>query len=72
MALELGGAIPDPRNLRPEPRESPDGGTADRKDELKSELNDLVCAGRLPLAEAQGAIATDWIAAYRRFLPGQE
>ena len=38
VALELGGAISDPRNLRPEPRESPDGGTADRKDELKSEL----------------------------------
>jgi hypothetical protein len=27
----------------------------------------LCAAGRVPLAEAQQAIAQDWIAAYRRF-----
>jgi hypothetical protein len=44
------------------------GWGADRKDELEWVLNRLVCAGRLPLHEAQRAIATDWIAAYRRYV----
>jgi hypothetical protein len=68
IPLELGGAPADPRNLWPEPRTSPDGWGADRKDELEFALNQLVCAGRLPLREAQRAIATDWIAAYRRYV----
>ena len=68
IPLELGGAPADPRNLWPEPRTSPDGWGADRKDELEFALNQLVCAGRLPLREAQRAMATDWIAAYRRYV----
>jgi len=28
----------------------------------------LVCAGRVPLVEAQRAMASDWIAAYGRFI----
>jgi hypothetical protein len=68
IPLGLGGAPADPRNLWPEPRTSPDGWGADRKDELEFALNQLVCAGRLPLREAQRAIATDWIAAYRRYV----
>jgi hypothetical protein len=31
----------------------------------------LVCSGRVPLAEAQEAIATDWTAAYNRFVVGK-
>ena len=68
VPLDLGGSPTDPRNLWPEPRDSPDGWSADRKDELEAELGRLVCEGRLPLAEAQRAIATNWIAAYRRFV----
>jgi hypothetical protein len=68
IPLGLGGAPSDPRNLWPELRTSPDGWGADRKDELEFALNQLVCAGRLPLREAQRAIATDWIAAYRRYV----
>src|SRR5437588_755269 len=64
----LGGAPSDPRNLWPEPRTSPDGWGADRKDEVEFALNQLVCSGRLPLREAQRAIATDWIAAYLRYV----
>ena len=70
VSLELGGAPDDPRNLWPEPRRSADGWDADRKDELEDALNRLVCSGRLPLVEAQRAIATDWIAAYRRYVGG--
>ena len=68
VPLELGGSPDDPRNLWPEPRAAADGWGADRKDELEGALNDLVCSGRLPLSEAQRAIAADWIAAYRRYV----
>jgi hypothetical protein len=68
IPLGLGGAPADPRNLWPEPRISPDGWGADRKDEVEFALNQLVYSGRLPLREAQRAIATNWIAAYRRYI----
>lgn len=68
VPLGLGGAPYDPGNLWPEPRNSPDGWDADRKNELEYALNRLVCRGRVPLAEAQRAIATNWIAAYQRFI----
>ncbi len=70
--LALGGAPFDPRNLWPEPREPADGWGADRKDELELVLNERVCSGQLSLAEAQRAIATDWIAAYRRYVSDTE
>ncbi len=38
------------------------------KDRLELRLLDLVCQGKLPLAEAQHAITTDWIAAYRTYV----
>jgi len=72
VPLDLGGSPTDPRNLWPEPRRAADGWDADRKDKLEYALNRLVCSGRVPLAEARGAIATDWIAAYRRYVPGAE
>ena len=68
VPLSLGGASDDVRNLWPEPWFPPDGWTADRKDELELALHRLVCAGRLPLATAQEAIARDWIRAYRHYL----
>jgi len=72
IPLGLGGAPSDPRNLWPEPRTPPDGWGADRKDELEFVLNQSVCSGRLLLREAQRAIATNWIAAYVRYVgPGR-
>ena len=68
VPLDLGGSPTDPRNLWPQPRRSDDGWDADRKDELEYALNRLVCSGQVPLAEAQRAIARDWIAAYRRYV----
>ena len=68
IPLGLGGAPFDPRNLWPEPRTPPDGWGADRKGELEFVLNRLVCSGRLSLQEAQRAIATNWIAAYLRYV----
>ena len=68
IPLDLGGAPDDQHNLWPQPRISPDGWNADRKDGLERVLKRLVCDGRLPLALAQRAIALDWTAAYRQFV----
>ena len=72
VPLELGGSPDDARNLWPEPRQPADGWDADLKDDLEGVLNGLVCTGRLSLAAAQQAIATDWEATYRRFMPAAE
>jgi hypothetical protein len=48
ISLELGGHPTDPRNLWPEPY--PRASVVDR---IENELNALVCAGRITLAEGQ-------------------
>jgi hypothetical protein len=57
VALELGGATNDPRNLWPEPGASPNP-----KDAVEYELNQKVCAGQMSLARAQRAIVANWVA----------
>ena len=37
------------------------------KDDLEDRLRDMVCEGSLDLEEAQKEIATDWIAAYKKY-----
>jgi hypothetical protein len=65
IPLELGGASDDTRNLWPQPR----GGqwSSSVKDTLENKLRALVCAGQRTLASAQQAIASNWIATYRRY-----
>jgi hypothetical protein len=63
VALELGGAPNDARNLWPEP-----GPVPNPKDSLENRLHRLVCAGQITLAAAQLAIAHDWVAASHRYL----
>ncbi len=58
VPLEVGGDPNDPRNLWIEPGASPNP-----KDGVESRLHELVCEGRVPLATAQEAIATDWTTA---------
>jgi hypothetical protein len=58
VPLELGGATNDPRNLWPQPGASPNP-----KDAVEDELRAAVCDGRLSLAQAQRAIAHDWVSA---------
>ena len=62
---ELGGAA-DIRNLWPEPY-STTLWNAHVKDQLEDRLHQLVCGGQLDLATAQHDIATDWIAAYKKY-----
>jgi hypothetical protein len=56
VSLELGGALNDPRNLWPEPGESPNP-----KDTVENALHRMVCSGEMPLGRAQRIIATRWI-----------
>jgi hypothetical protein len=71
VPLGLGGSPTDTRNLWPEPRVPADGWGADRKDELEAVLARLVCSRR-PLADAQRAIATNWLEAYTHYVPGKD
>ncbi len=64
ISLEIGGAPRDPRNLWPEPYAGVWG--AKKKDALENRLHRLVCAATITLADAQHAIATDWIVEYLR------
>ncbi|MGA2877694.1 MAG: zf-HC2 domain-containing protein [Bryobacteraceae bacterium] len=62
---ELGGAS-DIRNLWPEPYSSTEW-NARVKDALEQRLHQMVCDGQLDLATAQHDIATNWIAAYKKY-----
>jgi 5-methylcytosine-specific restriction endonuclease McrA len=65
ISLELGGSNAI-QNLWPEPYAGRWG--ARTKDLLENRLHDLVCSGQLPLRRAQHMEATNWIAAYRRYV----
>jgi hypothetical protein len=68
VALEIGGAPRDPRNLWPQPKDlmlpdrTPIGSSA--KDGLEDYLHSAVCAGVMPLGDAQRLMAGDWVAAW--------
>lgn len=64
ISLELGGSN-DASNLWPQSYLTKPW-NAHVKDKLENRLHALVCAGQLPLTEAQRAIATDWVAEYRK------
>lgn len=68
VSLELGGSPTDPRNLWPQPHHVIGGWGSYTKDRLENKLHTLVCRGRVPLAQAQHDIASDWIAAYKRYV----
>jgi len=68
IALEDGGHPTDPKNLWPQPRYTKPWG-APQKDTLEDVLHQLICSGQLPLDTARQAIASDWVAAYRKYVP---
>ncbi len=65
IAPRLGGTE-DIRNLWPEPYRT-DNWNAHVKDALEERLHEMVCSGQLDLSTAQRDIATDWIAAYKKY-----
>jgi hypothetical protein len=65
IAPGLGGEE-DIQNLWPEPYTAATW-NAHVKDALEEQLHQMVCAGTLDLPTAQRDIATDWIAAYKKY-----
>jgi hypothetical protein len=65
IAPGLGG-VEEIHNLWPEPYTSPTW-NARVKDALEEHLHEMVCAGKLDLSTAQRDIATNWIAAYKKY-----
>jgi hypothetical protein len=66
---DLGGAT-NIRNLWPEPYHNTTW-HAGVKDQLEERLHMMVCDGELDLATAQHEIATNWIAAYKKYFHTQ-
>ncbi|WP_146099659.1 HNH endonuclease signature motif containing protein [Kineococcus xinjiangensis] len=64
VPVSLGGTNA-PGNLWPQPRDGQFA--AAHKDQLERQLHALVCAGSVPLAEAQQALVADWRAAVDRY-----
>ena len=65
ISLELGGSN-SIKNLWPQSYLTQPW-NAHVKDALENELHDEVCSGKVDLATAQHDIATDWIAAYKKY-----
>jgi hypothetical protein len=65
VPLEVGGNPTDPGNLWPEPRagapEAVGGRTASDKDLVENAAKKSVCAGGLPLDDAQRGFEMDWV-----------
>lgn len=66
ISLELGGSN-SLRNLFPESFKTMPL-NAHVKDALENRLHDLACSGKITLAEAQQAIASNWTTAYVKYL----
>ena len=67
IALSIGGNPTDERNLWPEPRSGEWG--AEKKDVLEFVLYRMVCTDEIALVQAQRAMASDWIDAYKKYVP---
>ena len=65
ISLQLGGSPTDPKNLWPEPYA---GNNARKKDVIETKLKNLICTGKIKLADAQKAIATNWVLAYNKYV----
>jgi hypothetical protein len=65
ISLELGGSN-SVRNLWPQSYSGE--WNAHIKDDLENKLHELVCSGRVDMKTAQQAIATNWIAAYQKYM----
>jgi hypothetical protein len=69
ISLQLGGDPKDPKNLFPQPYA---GINARKKDVVETKLKRLVCAGTITLKVAQKAIATNWVAAYNKYVTSKD
>jgi len=65
ISLQLGGSPTDPKNLWPQPYA---GNNARKKDVIETKLKNMICSAKISLADAQKAIATNWVAAYNKYV----
>lgn len=65
ISLQLGGSPTDPKNLWPQPYS---GSNARKKDVIETKLKNMICSGKITLADAQKAIATDWVSSYNKYV----
>ncbi|MGZ3238630.1 MAG: hypothetical protein ACXU8A_14795 [Burkholderiaceae bacterium] len=70
IALSIGGAPNDEQNLWPQPRKSEWNAT--KKDQLEFVLYKMLCANEISLKDAQNAMATDWIKAWKEYVPSHQ
>ncbi|MGA5819821.1 hypothetical protein ACPC54_18415 [Kitasatospora sp. NPDC094028] len=66
VPISAGGDPNDPRNLwleAPSPGHRPQDGYGNPKDDVEDQLHEAICARRVPLADAQWAIAANWTTA---------
>lgn len=70
IALSIGGAPQDERNLWPQPRNSE--WNAAKKDQLEFVLYKMVCKREITLSAAQQAMGLDWIDAWKKYVPGHQ
>jgi hypothetical protein len=70
ISLEIGGNPTSVKNLWPEPWHGAASTpwNASVKDALENRLHSLVCSGQLSLRAAQTAEATNWEAAYKKYM----
>jgi hypothetical protein len=66
VSFDLGGSD-DIFNLWPQNKHGRPW-NAELKTRLEKRLRQLVCSGKLPLLDAQAALATDWTAAYKHWI----
>lgn len=66
ISLELGGSN-SIKNLWPESHLTKPL-NAQIKDRLENKLHQLICSGEIAVEQAQQEIATDWIAAYQKYI----
>lgn len=69
VPISLGGAATDARNLWLQSWAG--NASAGKKDALETVLHHMVCAGQIPLASAQQAIARNWIALFEQIATPQ-
>jgi hypothetical protein len=67
IPLAVGGDPRDPKNLWPQPRHTSPY-NASVKDTLENTLHRMVCANQVPLDTARQDIASDWVAAYHKYV----
>lgn len=68
IPLEIGGSPTKIENLWPQPHHVTGGWGSTAKEKLEHRLHALVCREKISLEEAQKAIATNWIDAYKKYV----